>query len=859
MIIKKSALALLLSAAILFSCGKKETVLVPLSESNAIITGSIDKSSEKTSYHLSFKREALEQLFLMTMAEIEGAPTPTGSAWAPKIVFFEIKGNSMFMFESLDGKLSTNTIQTRALLAEFPIVSQTFDSVTVDFKTGMNHLFYKRSMYSSESGDDVPSDIVFKVTNSFIHKVEIRGNYLFIDQFVRLDGQADEEGNIPNLSTEIKYTFSTYKKNDNFEPRATNGQQRVGYFETYPVLTPGSGASITPIMKFDISKPVTYYYTRNVPETFKQAVIDGVLYWNRVFGKEVMKAEMLPEGISVHEPGYNIVQWLEWDTAGFAYANMMGDPLTGETLQSHVYMTSVFGLGGYARAVRLFKKYLGERPLPTDAGNIGVKGFTNAQVCNYHDHQSFMKDIGAVLAKIEKLDQENKEQKNVALTDEEKEIIFNRYAQDYVRQVVAHEVGHTLGLRHNFAGSLTTTIDPSIFETVSKVYFMTGKLLPGMIPSATVMDYTPSMISSMIGAFIRQGQGTLVYDKQAIDFGYSDEEVDPDTFVPFCTDGHKGKGIFHDCKIWDQFSNPIDAAWDDVRLMIESTAYKLALSFDFLSKKTAGQDLSAKIKKVNLDPRKDATAFVTDGIKPLFEMLDSKAQFIAIRNEFPANLGMFDARNYAEAIENFKQLSVKHLGGMDNVLFSTFKMSSQVDVEQLVLIDQITAKMNVYFGNYFKDLTDLERAALEKKITEYFGYFEREYLIQAAQTLAKVNLNQSSETFVNSLLARVEQIVFAKGSELITTNELGSVQSHLYDYKNEQGDLRGSMIALLKDGGFLKESPSFQRKLAHARADLLKRHNAEESILLNGGAIDDLSDQLYDWLVIEKKRFSPIK
>lgn len=845
-------------ATSLLACGKKEVIVEPLSEKNAIITGSIDKSAKQTNYHLTFKRPALSQLFLLTMAEIEGAPTPTGSAWAPKIVFFEIKGNSMFMFESLDGKLSTNSIRTRSLLAEFPIVSQDFDSVTVDFKSGMNLLFYKRSMFSSESGED-EGDRVFKVTNSYIHKVEIRGDYLYINQFVRLDGTPREDGSVPNLSTEIKYTFSTYKKNENFEPTATNGQERVGYFETYPVLTAGSGQSITPIMKFDISKPVVYSITKNIPEDFKQAVIDGVLYWNKVFGKEVLKVNELPENMGVHEPGTNIVQWLEWDTAGFAYANMMADPLTGETLQSHVYMTSVFGLGGYARAKRMFKKYVAEAPPVQEDNALGIRGFKEAHVCQYHNQQSFNKELGQVLSTIDRLDQEHFEKENVSLSDEEKEIIFMRYAQDYVRQVVAHEVGHTLGLRHNFAGSLTTTIDPSIFDTVSKIYFMTGKLLPGMIPTSTVMDYTPSMISSMIGAYIRQGEGALVYDKQAIDFGYSDKEVDPKTFVPFCTDGHKGKGIYHDCKIWDQFANPFDGAVDDLKIMIDSTAYKIATTFDFLKNRQNGEDFTAKINKVKFDPRADAKSLIDESIAPLLQMINNDAQFMAIRNHFGSTLSMFDLEKYNAETLSFKEKSINRLGGLDELLFSTLKLGENTEKSELKIIDQIKAKVALYLTKTIADATESELKALQEKINHYAFFFEREYLVQMSPILAKVNLDISTKTLTNTLLSRVEQLVFAKNASPITNNESGTVFTKTFDYQGEKVDLRSSLISLLTEGNFRKSSPSFQRNLAHARAELLKRHQAEETIVLNGQTANDLNDDLFDWLMIEKKRFAPLK
>ena len=54
---------------------------------------------------------------------------------------------------------------------------------------------------------------------------------------------------------------------------------------------PGTGRVSTRIARFDISQPVVFYYSANTPPEYVEAVKDGILYWNTVFGREVVKAQ----------------------------------------------------------------------------------------------------------------------------------------------------------------------------------------------------------------------------------------------------------------------------------------------------------------------------------------------------------------------------------------------------------------------------------------------------------------------------------------------------------------------------------------------------------------------------------------
>src|ERR1035438_9302932 len=77
-----------------------------------------------------------------------------------------------------------------------------------------------------------------------------------------------------------------------------------------------------------------------------------------------------------------------------------------------------------------------------------------------------------------------------------------RVSQDYVREVVAHEVGHVLGLRHNFAGSLAATLSRKELDDWFKAY-VTGKPLDAYtnrLTSSSMMEYTFFKGSVFIGS-----------------------------------------------------------------------------------------------------------------------------------------------------------------------------------------------------------------------------------------------------------------------------------------------------------------------------------------------------------------------
>ena len=197
-------------------------------------------------------------------------------------------------------------------------------------------------------------------------------------------------------------------------------------------------------------EPIIYYLDAGVPEPVKTALLAGARWWDQAFSaigyKNAFQVKLLPSDADPMDVRYNVIQWVHRATRGWSYGSSVIDPRTGEIIKGHVTLGSLRVRQDYLIALGL------------------TSPFNNADT-----DTSAMKEMA--LARI--------------------------------RQLSAHEVGHTLGIAHNFAASVNDR--------------------------ASVMDYPHPLVT------IDNGQVNLAnayaenigdWDKFVIAYGYADVATD---------------------------------------------------------------------------------------------------------------------------------------------------------------------------------------------------------------------------------------------------------------------------------------------------------------------------------------------
>jgi hypothetical protein len=194
-------------------------------------------------------------------------------------------------------------------------------------------------------------------------------------------------------------------------------------------------------------EPIIYYLDNGTPEPVRSALLDGAKWWNQAFEaigyKEAFRVEMLPDDAHPLDVRYNVIQWIHRSTRGWSYGASVADPRTGEIIKGHVSLGSL----------RVRQDFLIAEGL---LGPYGDGSDTDPRM------------LEMALARI--------------------------------RQLSAHEIGHTLGIAHNFAASVNDR--------------------------ASVMDYPhPKVTINRDGSFDLSDAydiGIGEWDIQAVKYGYQD-------------------------------------------------------------------------------------------------------------------------------------------------------------------------------------------------------------------------------------------------------------------------------------------------------------------------------------------------
>ncbi|WP_413584241.1 zinc-dependent metalloprotease [Bdellovibrio sp. HCB274] len=485
---------------------------------------------------LTINKSSLGKIFLLVASGKTGGSTPQWYDLKPQVVSFEKYGSRVALlgqnYNSIYEELNTeNLIQT------FQVIGETETTLTFDWGRGLKSLIAQNA-YDVDSGAGMNDPLTessvsaIPVQDSFTRNVQINNNAIELEQVSKVQSLVGQAAAGNKLAVETReetlamnIQIRAYRLESKFQSKEADKSRSVGFFVTRLARPSMSKDAIKYISKWDISEgrePITVRISSAVPAEYLEAVKEAALYWNIVFGKNAVQVET---GVDPQAPPKDrsiMIRWVTWLDAGAAYAISQSDPLTGEILRAQVFMPSVFTKVGSGELVQL-------------NGGSPVAG---AIACDFsHKFQALQK-----------------------LTREASDSQRLRLAQDSVRATVAHELGHALGLRHNFAGSFSAKATTQEIYDSAKTYLKDPKH-PGLETSTSIMDYVSGVDDVLNAAFIKHS--ALSYDKMAMDWAYSqdDSALDPKISM-FCTDEDIGlansqKMSIYGCERFDNGNNPL--------------------------------------------------------------------------------------------------------------------------------------------------------------------------------------------------------------------------------------------------------------------------------------------------------------
>lgn len=750
------------------------------------------KSFSKQDLMLVIDKVALNQEFLLSASIIPQSNAATSTALQGRVVQFKRFGNTLDVYDVSGGTTVTNDLPSQRLIAQLPIVEETEQTVTLDFNEGMKRVFTSRWIAFSDnfSANNTYDGEVAKATLSRVFEVDANSDRVVIRQITGIE-QTDFMGVTVINQYEVKYRLSLY--NDfGFEAKVRNPRHdNVGYFTTRPRLTETEGRSYTNLIRYDLNNgPVNFYYSANTPEAYKEAVAKGILYWNKTIGYEAITAQEAPAGVTAPDADRNMVQWVPWDSAGFAYADILHDPRTGRIVQGQAYMTSVFAVSSISRARSLISKL--EKTLSEkekQKAQLAILGMNSATACRMAG-KDMMTQFASGLRNL--LDEKG-------ISDE----AVLRYSQAYVSMVVAHEVGHIMGLRHNFAGNVASNAT----ETQRDSYLVSvntpeEKSIPAnLVTSSSVMEYDTFPDAVFSGLRILQGQAPLPYDKAAIQYGYYDDLTIQNENMLFCTDEDTMVG-YVDCKRFDTGIDPLTTAFKQSADWSSGVARKL---FDYY----VGQ-VTAKNPIDRYDVTEVALSteiILGDYFQSLFEAyawFGANARSIVVENKYPNISALYAdqiAEDYwntvvaqADAGSGFYQGLLAPLGITDSPkdLHSWTPSSITEELSQILESDYAnpftgndgsqysftSAEKDVILTNSNKILT-LAKKEMAKRFLEFTNA-----TLMIRPSTQNVAIDETTLTFEEALIEYAKSILIAKSGNTIEVNYKGQlieIKEPLYD------------------------------------------------------------------------------
>lgn len=389
----------------------------------------------------------------------------------------------------------------------------------------------------------------FGDTKAFPLNMEIESVYGFSSE--GSNNQSTSLETVPDrraLTLRVRYSLSQLPKNDNYQPRLAD--DRIGYFITaYHDFS--SDNRNDPFVRYinrwhlekqnpeaplsPPKKPIVFWIENAVPLEYRDAIKEGVLMWNTAFEKagfkDAIQVRQMPNDAE-WDPAdvrYNTIRWINTVDGFFALGPSRVNPLTGEILDADIIVDASF-LRGLKQEYRSLVQPNQTQPQSLFSHLMGNQNLCSSGIDSQEEPDEVQADsavsrrstldsplsrlatqydlcygmevanqfaIGSLALSLQNTMPSSDQMKN--------------YINQYLRLIIAHETGHTLGLRHNFRGSTLLKPEELNNTEITRIKGLT----------TSVMDYVPPNLAPQN---VKQGDYfpnvVGAYDKWAIQYGY---------------------------------------------------------------------------------------------------------------------------------------------------------------------------------------------------------------------------------------------------------------------------------------------------------------------------------------------------